>query len=202
MPMQMLVDQKKIDKNIFSMYFSSGANKGSTLVLGGTDPSFYTGDFTYVGVSIAAKALPYWLVRGTDIKVGGASIKMCNWLTGCLMVVDSGTSVIAGPTKAMNALIAQIGTVNQDCSGIDKLPVVSFTLGGKDFELGPDFYVIKVSDGGKEQCMLGIQAMDAGVPIYILGDPFLRKYYTVWDAEQNRVGFATAKQQQSATVVV
>jgi len=201
MPMQMLVEQGKIEKNIFSMYLASGQEKGSTLVLGGTDTSFYTGDFTYVPVSKAAKILPYWLVSASDIKVGGHSIKQCNWLTGCYMVVDSGTSVIAGPPKAMDVLTKQIGTVNQDCSNLDKLPTVSFRLGGKDFDLGPEFYVIKVSEGGKDQCQLGIQGINAGVPIYILGDPFLRKYYTVWDAEQNRVGFATAKKPANTVVV-
>jgi len=189
MPMQMLVDQKKIEHNIFSMYFETGEKKGSMLVLGGTDPAYYTGDFTYVNVAKAAKVLPYWLVSASDIKVGGTSTKACGWLLGCDMVVDSGTSVLAGPPKVMNALIAQIGTVKQDCSNLDKLPTIAFTLGGKDFTLEPEFYVIRVEN----QCELGIQGINAGAPIYILGDPFLRKYYTVWDAEANRVGFATAK---------
>merc|ERR1719181_1374124 len=102
----------------------------------------------------------------------------------------------------MNKLIAQIGNVSQDCSNVDKLPTITFSIGGKNWDLGPDFYVIKVSDGGKDQCELGIQGINAGVPIYILGDPFLRKYYTVWDHDQNRVGFALAKQSSDETIVV
>merc|ERR1740138_1872522 len=64
MPMQMLVDQKKIDHNIFAYYLASGGKTGSTLTLGGTDSSFHTGDFTYISVSAAAKLLPYWLIKG------------------------------------------------------------------------------------------------------------------------------------------
>jgi len=195
MPMQMLVDQKKIQHNVFAFYLASGGKSGSTLSLGGTDSSFYTGDFTYVKLSLAARLLPYWLISASDIKVGGKSTGSCNFLTGCEMVVDTGTSVLAGPPSAMNALIAKIGNVSADCSNVASLPTLSFTFAGKDFDLGPDFYVIRAKDdSGKEQCQLGIEGVNAGVPIWIPGDPFLRKYYTVWDAEQKRVGFATAKQ--------
>jgi cathepsin D len=201
MSMQMLVDQKKIQHNVFAFYLSSGGKSGSTLSLGGTDSSFYTGDFTYVKLSLAARLLPYWLISASDIKVGGKSSGSCNGFTGCEMVVDTGTSVLAGPPSAANALIAKVGNVSSDCSNVASLPTLSITFDGKDFDLGPDFYVIRAKDdSGKEQCQLGIEGVNAGVPIWILGDPFLRKYYTVWDAEQKRVGFATAKQPTRMTL--
>jgi len=167
-----------------------------------TDSSFYTGDFTYVPVSLAAHLLPYWLIKSSGIKVGGTSATSCGFL-GCQMVVDTGTSVIAGPVDATNALIAKVGNVSEDCSNVQSLPTLTFTFAGKDFDLGPDFYVIKAKDdSGKDVCQLGIQGVNAGAPIWILGDPFLRKYYTVWDAESNRVGFATAKQPDDAASIV
>lgn len=194
MPMAQLVAQGIIEHNIFSAYLASNSSAGSTLVLGGTDSQYYTGDFSYVPVAKAAALLPYWLISASDIKVGGTSIKACNWLTGCYMVVDTGTSILAGPVSAVNKLIAPIGNVSADCSNVHTLPTVSFSIGGKDFDLEPSFYVLRGTDeNGAVQCQLGIQGVNAGVPIWILGDPFLRKYYTVWDQEQNRVGFATAK---------
>lgn len=203
MPMQMLVDQKKIEHNIFAAYLASGGKSGSILSLGGPDSSLYTGDITYVPVAKAAKLLPYWLVSASDIKIAGKSTGSCGWLLGCEMVVDTGTSVFAGPSSKLDPIIKQIGNVTEDCSNVDKLPTISFTFGGKDFDLGPDFYVIRAKDdSGKEQCQLGIQSVNAGAPIWILGDPFLRKYYTIWDAEQQRVGFASAKAPADELLVI
>lgn len=99
-------------------------------------------------------------------------------------------------------IIKQIGSVNQDCSGVDQLPVIAFSLGGITggtvLTLEPEFYVIK----NNGTCVLGIETSIAAFPLNILGDPFLRKYYTVFDREGQldesgalfpRVGFALAK---------
>eukprot|EP00440_Ansanella_granifera_P058485 gb/GFBE01063387.1/.p1 GENE.gb/GFBE01063387.1/~~gb/GFBE01063387.1/.p1 ORF type:complete len:386 (+),score=123.59 gb/GFBE01063387.1/:1-1158(+) len=200
-PMQMLLEQKLIEKNIFAYYLASAGKSGSTLTLGGTDDSMHAEDFHYAPVAWTAKVLPYWLVKGSDIKVAGASSGACNPFLGCQLVVDTGTSVIAAPGKAADGILAKIGKVNEDCSNVKDLPVVTFSINGKDFDLGPDFYVLRqTGENGAEECAVGIQAIQ-GVPLWILGDPFLRKYYTVWDGEQNRVGFALAKQTSEEIVV-
>jgi hypothetical protein len=186
---------------MFAFYLASNGAEGSTLTLGGTDSRFYSGDFTYVPLAKAASLLPYWLVSASDIKLGGASTNSCSHWMGCDMVVDTGTSIIAGPPSAMNTLISKVGKVEEDCSNVDKLPTITFSFESGNFDLGPDFYVIRQKTGDKEQCMLGMQGINAGVPIWILGDPFLRKYYTVWDADQKRVGFATAKAPTETLVV-
>merc|ERR1712232_1049446 len=163
MPMDQLVKQGKIQHNIFAFYLSSGGKSGSVLTLGGVDSSFYTGDFSYFPVSKAAALLPYWLISAKAMKVGGESAVSCNALTGCYMVVDTGTSIIAGPPNTVNQLTDKIGKVEQDYSNVDKLPTITFSFsqgwtGSKDFDLGPDFYVIRAQDeNGKEQCQLGIQ---------------------------------------------
>ena len=138
----------------------------------------------------------YWLIHGDEIKVNGASTGSCKGLISphCQFVVDTGTSILTGPSKKINPLIAQIGPVNTNCSNVDALPTLSFSLGGKDLPLEPSFYVLKVKDDatGVAECQLGMQALDQ-LGLWILGDPFLRKYYTVFDREEDRVGFALAK---------
>ena len=111
------------------------------------------------------------------------------------MVVDTGTSIIAGPTSYIKTLTDKIGEVKEDCSNLNSLPDVEFVFGGKTYTLESKFYVLQISDGnGNTQCQLGMQGLNqAG--LWILGDPFLRKYYTVFDRDQNRVGFALATPQ-------
>merc|ERR1712190_701666 len=74
-----------------------------------------------------------------------------------------------------------IGELKTDCSNVNSLPTLSFKLGGKEFSLEPDFYVLRGADSnGADECQLGITGQSVGVPgLYILGDPFLRKYYSM-----------------------
>lgn len=204
-PMQMLVDHKRIEHNVFATFLSSGDMSGSMLSLGGPDSSYYSGDIAYTPVLRHSKLNKligdgHWVILASDIKIGGNS-------TGITaeMVVDTGTSLLAGPADHVATMVEKITgspeiammlelgvSVDMDCSKISSLPTISFTFSGKEFELGPDFYMLSDNDDhGKSQCSFGIQSLGPDAP-WILGDPFLRKYYTVWDAEQHRVGFATA----------
>merc|ERR1712113_45918 len=105
--------------------------------------------------------IPYWLISAKSIDVDGANaVDDCNWLTGCYMVVDTGTSIIAGPPNTVNQLKSKIGKVAEDCSNVHKLPVIEFEFSSgwfssKKFELGPEFYVLRLKEHkGQEKCFL------------------------------------------------
>jgi phytepsin len=82
-----------------------------------------------------------------------------------------------------------------ECSKIPTMPNVTFEIGGKDFVLTPEDYVLKISASGQEQCISGFMGLDipkpAG-PLWILGDVFMSRFHTVFDAGQERLGFAEA----------
>lgn len=59
---------------------------------------------------------------------------------------------------------------------------MTFTIGGNDYVLKADDYYLKVCIGGKCQCQLGVMALDGLKDFMILGDSFIKRYYTHFDA--------------------
>lgn len=67
-------------------------------------------------------------------------------------------------------------------------------MDGIDYVLTYNDYVVKVESDGITECINGV--MGSTFPptfkYFILGDVFMRKYYTYFDKNNNRVGFAVA----------
>merc|ERR1719387_22953 len=109
----------------------------------------------------------------------------------CQVAVDTGTSLMAGPTEIINSLIDTLN-VDSKCANFKRLPDLGFVLGEHILNLKPDDYIDKGDDG----CSVALMTLDIPPPkgpLFIFGDPFLRKYYTVYDRDKMRVGFALAK---------
>ncbi|XP_064844708.1 napsin-A [Oncorhynchus masou masou] len=189
---------KLLPQNIFSFYISREpfAAVGGELMLGGTDPLYYTGDLHYVNVTRKA----YWQIEMSSVEVGN-QLTLCK--AGCQAIVDTGTSLITGPAEEVRALQKAIGALPLlmgeywiDCKKVSSLPVIIFNLGGKMFNLTGDDYIIMESQMGQKICLSGFMAMNipppAG-PLWILGDVFIGRYYSVFDRDADRVGFAPAK---------
>jgi len=187
--------QKRLDKNQFSFFLNRDAEaaEGGELVLGGVDESKYTGNFTYHNVTRQG----YWQIKMDSLVVG--TTHAC--AGGCHAIVDSGTSLLAGPSeeiKRINNAIGATPIINGesmvDCNSLKSMPDVEIVLTGKKYTLKPDDYVLKVSQAGQELCISGFLGLDVPPPmgpLWILGDVFMGKYYTTFDFAHNRVGFAT-----------
>ncbi|CAL9179193.1 unnamed protein product [Musa hybrid cultivar] len=296
-----MVNQSLVKEPIFSFWFNRNANEGEggEIVLGGTDREHYKGEHVYVPITKKG----YWQFDMEDVLVGGQTTgRFCSG--GCAAIVDSGTSLIAGPTTVIaevnqkigadgvvsqqcKAVVAQYGetimnmilakeepakicskiglcafngtqgvslgiksvvdnqvekldsglsngmcsycemavvwmqsqltqnkTLEQvlnylnelceripspmgesavGCNSLPSMPVITFNIGGRNFDLRPEQYILKVSSGGSEQCISGFTALDVPQgPLWVLGDVFMGAYHTVFDYGNLRVGFAEA----------
>lgn len=186
----LMFDQGLISDKSFSFYLTqSESSAGSSLVLGGVNKAYYTGDFKYYSL----QAENYWMIQVDSAYVGEiqASTKPFHG------IVDSGTSLIVGSPEIIGLMLLKIGHVGPiDCTKIDTLPKISFKIGGDMYDLPPSQYVLKVTgQQGDEQCIIGLEPMsfpkEFGTTL-ILGDSFIKYYYTHFDEGKGRIGFAKA----------
>ncbi|MPC14404.1 Cathepsin D [Portunus trituberculatus] len=81
------------------------------------------------------------------------------------------------------------------CKKVADMPVTSFTLNGRDFDMtGPELVIESTDQTGTTVCIVGILGLELGsIEAWILGDPFIARYYTEFDVGQTRMGFALSK---------
>ncbi|CAL8381932.1 unnamed protein product [Boreogadus saida] len=178
-------NQGRIPENQFSMYLSK-SGEGSALILGGVDEQYFTGPVNWV---IVKEEDTYWTIQIESITINGNTVA-CS--SGCLAIVDSGTALITGPNRDIGNINGWVGAYQSGgvqasvgCSNIGVMPDLVFNIGGNAFHLPASAYVQQ--DGSS--CLTGFEYLGES---WILGEVFMRHYYTVFDVENSRVGFALA----------
>ena len=69
---------------------------------------------------------------------------------------------------------------------------MSFVLSGHNFTITPYDYTLEVS-GNCISAFMGLDFPEPVGPLAILGDAFLRKWYSVYDLGKGTVGLAQSK---------
>ena len=189
---QNMMTQKAVGEPVFAFRLGTDGASGE-LVIGGVDDSHYRGDLHYLPLSNET----YWEVKLDGMSLGGKTVTKVQ-----RAILDTGTSVLAGPTAEVAVIAKQIGAhpilpfgpykkeFVVACSKLAAMPSLAITLGGKDFVLNASDYTLDIA---KTECMFGFTGIDMPPEIgelWILGDVFLRKFYTVFDVGQRRVGIA------------
>ncbi|XP_060032272.1 pepsin A [Erinaceus europaeus] len=182
-------NQGLVSQDLFSVYLSGNDQSGSVVMFGGIDSSYFTGSLNWVPVT----AQGYWQITVDSITMNGQPIA-CS--SGCQAIVDTGTSLLSGPTNAIANIQSAIGA-SQDtygqmvvsCSALSSLPDIVFTINGIQYPLPPSAYILQTQQG----CSSGFQGMNLPTQsgeLWILGDVFIRQYFAVFDRANNQVGLA------------
>lgn len=182
-----MIKEKVLKMNLFSVFFGAGM-EDSEITFGEYKRERMAEELFWIPVSNPG----YWQVKIDDLSLGGKSQALCDDQGGCQVAVDTGTSLMAGPTDIVAKLRERIG-VNPDCSNFKKLPTLGFQVNGHTLDLTPEDYVERSATEGCNLAFMSLDIPPPKGPLFIFGDPFLRKYYTVYDREHLRVGFARAR---------
>lgn len=128
----------------------------------------------------------YWALQLNSVAQGTKKTDASKYKA----VIDSGTSLLVGPKAIVDELISGI-SVKSDCSNLDSLPDLTFTIDSTDYTLKGSEYVLQVQG----ECLMGIQSMafPEGFNYFILGDVFMRKYPSYFNLNDNTVAFQVAK---------
>jgi hypothetical protein len=186
-----LMAQDSSMDQVFSFYLPKTDNNTGVLDIGGIDTAHYTGELQNVSLT----TMTYWETVMDSFTIGETKLHDI-----ARIVIDSGTSMLTGPTEYVTQVAAMIkatellpGRYIVDCSTVSTLPVIKVSIGGVVWELTGEDYI--VNDMNVE-CILGFMGLDMPAPLgplWIMGDVFMRKVFTVFDAGNTQLRFAYAK---------
>jgi len=182
--LELLCAQRLLEKCVFSVYLRRDPRE---IVFGGFDESKFEGKLHYVPVS-------QWHTWSLQISKTSVGTKQIGGKSNAIL--DTGTSLVLVPQQTYHNLLNTVSAKLQNgyfvvaCKS-GSLPNINILIGDKVFPLTSSDYIMEVLLDRKPVCVLAIAPINRG--FWVLGDIFLRRYYTVFDATEKRIGLAKAK---------
>eukprot|EP00933_Yihiella_yeosuensis_P004589 TRINITY_DN108963_c0_g1_i1.p1 TRINITY_DN108963_c0_g1~~TRINITY_DN108963_c0_g1_i1.p1 ORF type:complete len:494 (+),score=87.41 TRINITY_DN108963_c0_g1_i1:72-1553(+) len=214
---QMLAQHPQMQPR-FSVFLArkDGDVPGSMISFGGHEPSLAETEIQWVPVAMAE--LGYWQVQLKNVKVAGQELPDCSD-GSCRAILDTGTSLLGVPRQAVRGLHRMLArALPEDQSSNPDIDCRSQPGSDLEFEIGEFAVSLQPEDYSRPQpfnmtipnedksalnkwrlvCRSLLLPVDMAAPlgpkVFIWGEPFLRRYYTVYDLANKRIGFARARQ--------
>mmetsp|Transcript_36585 Transcript_36585/g.68132 ORF Transcript_36585/g.68132 Transcript_36585/m.68132 type:complete len:612 (+) Transcript_36585:109-1944(+) len=200
--------------DVFAVFLGDHADESSDITLGGWADGHLEEDLSWTPVQ--HPEMGHWLIGIRSLRIGNELLDFCQ--NDCKAAVDTGTSLLAVPHLAFPELYESLrheAPLSGRCEGPGPLLHIEFDT--FTLTLGPQEYAQATPQDGYRQphlyeqgeasptrktrpdmfCRPMLMSLDMPEPLgpklFILGEPVLRKYYTVYDAGQKRVGFGRAQ---------
>eukprot|EP00913_Durusdinium_trenchii_P027999 g26250.t1 len=103
-----MIRDKVLKKNLFSVFLAADDKEESEISFGEYKPSRMAGELFWVPVSHPG----YWQVEMQDVTINDQPQELCNGR--CQAAVDTGTSLLAGPSDVVGALIQRHRGLGRD----------------------------------------------------------------------------------------
>ena len=143
----------------------------------------------------------FWSVQLDDVLIDGQSLGYCGPNSGknCYLTPDSGTSLNTFPGWAHKQFMESHGKTRPCKKGEEyEFGNMTFVVEGVSYDIPSHHWMTRTSGmyGSSGDCSAAIQKLDVGQDglddLFIGGDLFMQMWYTVFDRDNDRVGFAPA----------
>ena len=113
--------------------------------------------------------------------------------TNCWITPDSGTSSSTFPLDKFMKVSNFLFPPESPCADVKAELRITFRISGVDYTLNWEDLIDDYHKNGVKVCDVRISPLDILQPgydnLFIVGGIFMKKYYTVFDRLDNRVGF-------------
>ncbi|KAJ7090940.1 aspartic peptidase A1 [Mycena belliarum] len=173
---------------------------GGAFTLGGRNASLFQGDIEFIDAGQAS----FWLLGLSGVTAQGNNVKVATG-NAAPSAIDTGTTLIGGPTPDVNAIWAQVpgaSLIGDSMPGFFQFPCsttvqINMAFGGKSWPINPADMNLGPGTGGT-MCLGGIFDLslgsniqaNSGNPTWVVGDTFLKNVYTVFRQSPLSIGFA------------
>ncbi|KAJ3039709.1 hypothetical protein HDV00_011941 [Rhizophlyctis rosea] len=199
--------------NVMGYYIDETDIKGQ-VDFGGINAARFTGNLTWVS-SLGfgpGDGAPYIFWQAKQTKIGFANSSAASWDVNFISIFDTGSSVMMFPVEVADNLAAALSmkattSTSQaefiqygarcTASSLASMPNLQLTFGSTVFSVPATDYLYQYNS---TYCLSGFIGQDVeqqsgtNAPAYgaILGNTFLKHFYSVFDWDQMRVGLAVA----------
>ncbi|KAL8448682.1 hypothetical protein Emed_003591 [Eimeria media] len=211
-----MADDGLISHAMFSVALPLDASSEGEIMFGGYDSARirHAANIRWLPVASAER----WELRLSDILVDSASLGLCSKTAACTAIVDTGTSGIGGSDFLIEEILDRIGA-RSACTPKNSLRPLSLVFEGRPEE-GPITFTLTSTDymwdapsgvslhecpvafmalqlpPGHSRTLVGNQLACAhrahlkANHVQVLGNTFLKKYYSIFDQENAMIGSA------------
>eukprot|EP00933_Yihiella_yeosuensis_P021000 TRINITY_DN1672_c0_g1_i1.p1 TRINITY_DN1672_c0_g1~~TRINITY_DN1672_c0_g1_i1.p1 ORF type:complete len:454 (-),score=86.63 TRINITY_DN1672_c0_g1_i1:154-1515(-) len=176
----------------FAMCFQRGEGTPTGKLYWGMDAQAYVASHASAFTTVPIEGA-HWSTKLSGLDIDGYDTSS-HCKPSCLAMVDSGTSMLGIPKSLQPVMNKLENKIKSDCSNINTLPEIGFNLGTAEITLPPKAWVFRGTSGGKPYCKAAFMYIDKKSSqfgeTFILGMPFFRYHFTIFDKEKNQFHIA------------